>query len=245
MILLHRRDSLTKILEQLPVDSETKLIPLENVTSESVLYWRCLVEHLYRESCADDVEHCLPELTKFCTYIRDFVTMIESNEYEASDLLTLKFILYQLFKIAETYDLSDEIGRANLNQLILDTLLSEQCSEKVAESIVLYLETVEPNVEARLNSLAHVISEIRIATRQPVPTQISEEDESRKKYEVKNCKKKSSIPQIPTERNSENNFFFSHTVKIPDCKIEKKNLPFHGIAEERNLENDNFFLFAR
>ncbi|XP_043273023.1 condensin complex subunit 3 [Venturia canescens] len=220
---LLKRDSLTKLLEQLPIDSETKLIPLDKLTSESVLYWCCLIEHLYREGCTDEVEHCLPELTKFCDYIRNFVTMIESKEYEPADLSTLKFILYQLFQIAKTYDLSDEIGRSNLNQLILDTLLSEQCSEKVVESLVLYLETVEPNVDSRLISLAHVISEIRLTTRQTVSTQISEEDERKNKYEVAKLKVKlNEIQEEEYDAIKNRNFLKAQELKEQIEQMQKE-----------------------
>lgn len=172
-------------MEQLPVDPETKLIPLNKLTSEIVLYWRCLVEHLHRESATEQVDECIPELSKFCAYIRLFIKDMITEENENGDLLEQRFVLYQLFEIAKTYDLGDETGRNNLTELMSDVLMIDACPEKLTVSIVKYFETVVPDVDARVQRLAGVISEIRMPTGQsqvavPPPVQ----DEQKNKMEV-------------------------------------------------------------
>ncbi|XP_015584822.1 condensin complex subunit 3 [Cephus cinctus] len=173
---LFQADQLRNLMAQIPIDPDTKLIPHEKLQSEIVLYWRCLVDYLRRSSYTDELEEFLPELSIFCTYIREYLALLSSKEYQPWEQLTQKIILNQLFEIAKIYDLSDESGRANLKQLIFDALMTEHCSQQVTESIVKYLEVIIPDVDSRLNSLTHIISELRMPLKQQVTTQISEEE---------------------------------------------------------------------
>lgn len=163
------------LIEQLPIDKESKLIPINNLASENVLYWKCLITYFYREAYTEEIERILPELSIFCTYISDFLTAMSVSQTETWVDHTQKFILLQLFEIATTYDLSDEVGRKKLKELICNTLLSNYWSEKIIECIVKHLQKVIPDVNTRLDTLANIISDIRLPLKEHTQgTQVSE-----------------------------------------------------------------------
>lgn len=100
--------------------------------------------------------------------------MISSKTYEMWEKQTHQFILLQLLEIIKLYDLSDEAGRNNLNDLILNMLSSDNYySKEIIECIVYHLENVIPDVNKRLDLLSNTISKIRTPVR--VPTQVIKE----------------------------------------------------------------------
>lgn len=166
-------------MEQVPIDKNTKLIPLSSLSNENVLYWKCVINHLCSLSCVEELELIIPELSSFCNYIHEFIAFISSNQYEEWEKQCHKFILLQLFEIAEKYDLSDEVGRKNLQEVIMNTLMSNHCSNKIIECIVSHLAKVVPNINNMLDLIANVISEIRLplkASTEQVPEEQQQED---------------------------------------------------------------------
>lgn len=169
--VLFKNANLKVLLEQVPIDKNTRLIPLTSLTNENVLYWKCVIQHLYRLSYMEELELTIPELSEFCKYIRDFIALISSQPYETWENESHKFILLQLFEISTTYDLSDEVGRKNLNEVIIDTLMSDHCSPKIIECLVSHLAKVIPDPSNMLNAVANVISETRLPLKENVVTQ--------------------------------------------------------------------------
>ncbi|XP_011706889.1 PREDICTED: condensin complex subunit 3 [Wasmannia auropunctata] len=169
--VLFKNANLKVLLEQVPIDKNTRLIPLTSLTNENVLYWKCVIQHLYRLSYTEELELTIPELSEFCKYIRDFIALISSQPYETWENESHKFILLQLFEISTTYDLSDEVGRKNLNEVIIDTLMSDHCSPKIIECLVSHLAKVIPEASNMLNAVANVISETRLPLKENVVTQ--------------------------------------------------------------------------
>ncbi|XP_051156329.1 condensin complex subunit 3 [Leptopilina boulardi] len=162
------------LLEQLPVDVQTRLIPLDKINCENVLFWRCVVEHLKREGCTEDLEDIIPELSQFCTFIRELLVLISSKQLEPWERLMHQFMLCQLFEMVKQYDLSDECGRDNLRSLMVDTLMHEICSDKIVQCIVEYFDQVIPDVDRRLTALAEVINELRRPLKQTQTQQVSQ-----------------------------------------------------------------------
>lgn len=150
------------IVEQLPIDDDAKLIPFEKLSSESVIYWRSVVDHFHHEGFHSEMDKILPDLSKFCQYIRQFIGHMKIGERVDWEKITQRFILIELFKIAKFYDLSDEVGRDNLKELILDTLKTESNSELLVDCVIKQLVVIVPDIETRLHLLADVISERRM-----------------------------------------------------------------------------------
>ncbi|XP_046435032.1 condensin complex subunit 3 [Neodiprion fabricii] len=181
------------IIQHVPVDPDTKLIPFEKLTSESVIYWRCVITHLQREGCQDEIDKILPELSKFCEYIREFMNLMKHDQRETWEQNMLRFILLQLFEITKICDLHDEVGRENLKELIVDTLKSDHDSEALIDSIVQQCVAIVPDTESRLNLLANVISELRMPlTTEVVPLSEAEKQEK----DMKKAKLKVELLQV-------------------------------------------------
>lgn len=149
------------LIAQLPIDKSTKLIPMGELSSENVLHWRIFVQYLNEQNINDELEMVLPELSKFCSYIRDYLYMMSSKSFEKWEIRTQMFILLQLFEITKVFDLSDESGRKSLKDLVLDTLMTNHASPEIIKCIVQHLETIIPVIDNRVDSLIHVINEIR------------------------------------------------------------------------------------
>ncbi|XP_003705431.1 chromosome associated protein G [Megachile rotundata] len=199
------------LIEQLPIDKETKLIPIDNLVSENVLYWKCLVNYFHKDSRTEELESILPELSTFCTYISDFQVKVFENQNKTWESHMLNFILLQLFEIVTTYDLSDEVGRKKLNDLICNTLMTDYCTESIIECIVSHLQKVIPDTNSRLDTLANIISEIRLPLRETQTTQISEEQQH----------------EINLQR-----------AKLRVKLLELKELEYQAIAEQQYLKAD-------
>lgn len=181
----YRNANLKDLLEQLPIDKDTRLIPLTNISNENVLFWKCVIKHLQYLSCTEELELIIPELSGFCTYIRDYMTLISSKSYEAWEKECHKFILLQLFEISTIYDLADEVGRKNLNDLIIDALMSDHCYDKIIECIVNHLVKVVPDTSNMLNIIANIISEIRLPLNENFDTeQITVDQQQEKSIQV-------------------------------------------------------------
>ncbi|XP_015175226.1 PREDICTED: condensin complex subunit 3-like [Polistes dominula] len=160
--ILFKNAAPDQLIVQVPIDETTKLIPVEKLSSENSLYWRCVAKHFHTISCFDLLERILPELSNFCKYINDFLTMMSSKSFEQWEKRTHQFILLQLFEIIKFFDLSDEAGRNNLRELILNVLLTNHCSEKIIECVVKYFENVVPDVNQRIDLLANTIQTLRM-----------------------------------------------------------------------------------
>ncbi|KAL0123746.1 hypothetical protein PUN28_005921 [Cardiocondyla obscurior] len=182
--ILFKNADLTNLLEQVPLDKDSKLIPLNNLTIENALYWKCVIQHLHRLSCVEELEIIIPELSEFSKYISSFISRMSSQSYEAWVDECHKFILLQLFEISTTYDLSDEMGRKNLNEVIIKTLISDHCSLKIIECIVHHLAKVIPDTNNMLNAVANVISDIRLPLNEIVTQEITEKDRHEKKMQI-------------------------------------------------------------
>ncbi|KAL2719211.1 Condensin complex subunit 3 [Vespula squamosa] len=171
--ILFKNTEMDEMINQIPIDETTKLIPINKLTSENCLYWRCVAKHFHNLSSLHALERILPELSSFSAYINEFLIMISSKTYEMWEKQTHQFILLQLFEIIKIYDLSDEAGRSNLSELILNMLLTDYCSKEIIECIVHHLENVIPDVNKRLDILSNTISKIRTPVK--VTTQVIKE----------------------------------------------------------------------
>ncbi|KAL7297267.1 hypothetical protein TKK_0009667 [Trichogramma kaykai] len=177
---LFKNAEIGTLIEQLPID-DTKFVPIDKISSEVVLYWRCLAEFLKKENLTDEFERIMPELSPFCAYIKTYMKSIDDKQSNTYEVITQQFILLQLFEMVKIYDLADEMGRRTLRELILETLQTNYCTEKITECIVQYFETVVPDVNSRVSSLVEVISEIRMPTKINVMVPMSEDERHERK----------------------------------------------------------------
>ncbi|XP_025154872.1 condensin complex subunit 3 isoform X2 [Harpegnathos saltator] len=202
------------LLEQVPINKNIKLIPLSSLSCENALYWKCVTNHLHNLSCTEELDLIIPELSAFCNYICEFIAFISSKQYEEWEKQCHKFILLQLFEITEKYDLSDEVGRKNLQEIIIDGLMSNHCCNKIIECLVHQLDKVVPNISNMLDLVANVISEIRL----PLP-------------------KESTSTQQASEEKQENNIVQKTQVKVDLMELEEE--LYETVKKEDFLKADS------
>lgn len=143
------------------------------------MYWRCLAEFLKDENLSDEFDLIMPELTPLCSYIKDYIKILSEKSTKQYEQISQQFILLQLFEMVKFYDLADESGRKNLKELIIETLSTEYCSEKVTDCLVKYFEKVVPDTNDRILLLVEVISEKRMPAKTNLPSTLPMSDDER------------------------------------------------------------------
>lgn len=166
---LFKSEPMKAVLEELTnLLNEDKVIPIEELSPENVLYWRLLSEYLEAHpEIADDrpidepLPELLPELSTFCNYIKQYHDTKSLAEAEHWVVLQHQYILIQLLELCKGFDLADEMGRTNLKDLCLYFLTNNSVPEIVVPVIIQLMVRIVPQVEDRLQALAEAISEVR------------------------------------------------------------------------------------
>ncbi|XP_019644482.1 PREDICTED: condensin complex subunit 3-like [Branchiostoma belcheri] len=148
---------------------ESHVIPLDSLTCESALYWRCLCQ--YVKSLGTDgeeyLDRLLPNLTALCDYVQSHLQTLPSVEggldmtSAVDDHLRKEFVAQQLMMILGIPDLTDEVGRKRLRSLVHDMLLSDNMTRPLLKLLILRYCSVQTDQEARIRELVEVIADIR------------------------------------------------------------------------------------
>ncbi|NWS70114.1 CND3 protein, partial [Crotophaga sulcirostris] len=157
-----------------------KLIPLEDLTAENVLYWRCLCEYLKSkgEEGEELLEQLLPEPAKYADYLLSYLqNMPVLREEQREDftcfenLMTKEFIGQQLILIVGCMDITEEGGRRHLLVTLQKILILPATSTALIPLLVERLLSITNDDDRRIQIIAEIISEVRepiITVDQPV-----------------------------------------------------------------------------
>ncbi|NXN62984.1 CND3 protein, partial [Himantopus himantopus] len=157
-----------------------KLIPLEDLTSENVLYWRCLCEYLKSkgEEGEDLLEQVLPEPAIYADYLLSYLqNMPVLSEKQKEDfscfenLMTKEFIGQQLILIIGCMDTTEEGGRKHLLGTLQKILILPATSTALISLLVERLLSIVKDDDRRIQIIAEIISEVRepiVTVDQPV-----------------------------------------------------------------------------
>ncbi|NXA14705.1 CND3 protein, partial [Sapayoa aenigma] len=157
-----------------------KLIPLEDLTAENVLYWRCLCEYLKSkgEEGEDLLDQILPEPAIYADYLLSYLqSMPVLSEEEKEDfnsfenLMTKEFIGQQLILIIDCMDTMEEGGRKHLLVILQKILILPATSAALIPLLVERLLSIVKDDDTRIQIVAEIISEVRepiVAVDQPV-----------------------------------------------------------------------------
>ncbi|NXK06534.1 CND3 protein, partial [Herpetotheres cachinnans] len=157
-----------------------KLIPLEDLTAENVLYWRCLCEYLKSkgEEGEDLLEQMLPEPAIYADYLLSYLqNMPVLSEEQREDfacfenLMTKEFIGQQLILIIGCMDTMEEGGRKHLLATLQKILILPATSTALISLLVERLLAIVEDDDRRIQIIAEIISEVRepiITVSQPV-----------------------------------------------------------------------------
>ncbi|XP_014744494.1 PREDICTED: condensin complex subunit 3 [Sturnus vulgaris] len=157
-----------------------KLIPLEDLTAENVLYWRCLCEYLKSKGEEGEVvlEQVLPEPAIYADYLLSYLqNMPILSEEQKEDfncfenLMTKEFIGQQLILIIGCMDTMEEGGRKYLLVILQKILILPSTSAALIPLLVERLLSIVKDEDKRIQIIAEIISEVRepiVAVDQPV-----------------------------------------------------------------------------
>ncbi|XP_076046036.1 chromosome associated protein G isoform X2 [Oratosquilla oratoria] len=172
---------------------EQKLMNSNDLRPETSLYWKCLAQHFRKEEAEDCLEKILPELTPFCKYIHDYVMADVLDEGDPQEtavrMLEKDFVLQQLVGMTLLFDLSDEVGRRSLDNLVRTILICDRVGESVVKVLVEVFSKLYPPT-SRINQLAEIISEVREPLVKTSERPLSNEEEHQKKIELAKVKVK-------------------------------------------------------
>ncbi|KAM9449510.1 condensin complex subunit 3 isoform 1-T1 [Clarias gariepinus] len=177
---------------------DRKLIPIDALTCENVLYWRALCEFV--KSKGDEGEELLdkllPEPARFAEYLYSFMkTLPAMCDDDRADLTQLEsvmmkeFISQQLIQLVDCLDTAEEGGRKRVLAVLKEMLVLPNTPLSLISQLVQRLMGIIHDDQQRITTVAEIISDVR----EPIVpvTQTEDENEKRKRQvrlaEVKVC----------------------------------------------------------
>ncbi|NXN28087.1 CND3 protein, partial [Nycticryphes semicollaris] len=147
-----------------------KVIPLENLTAENVIYWRCLCEYLKSkgEEGEDLLEQMLPEPAIYADYLLSYLQNMPVLSKEQREdfncfenLMTKEFIGQQLILIIGCMDTTEEGGRKHLLVTLQKILTLPSTSTALMSLLTERLLSIVKDDNRRIQIIAEIISEVR------------------------------------------------------------------------------------
>ncbi len=176
------------------LDTNTKLVPKSKLTPETASYWNNLAKFLHNESEVKGVataspffEDFLPELSRFCGYVRSYLLdykrkskeILEQDstqEDEDAHEMAWQFISRQLIDMIPLFDLGDVAGRNNLLKLCKELLLSPKIPIALVEPLMKIHKKAQTNPQQRIQDIAEIIAELREPMREAKKDEEEKED---------------------------------------------------------------------
>uniref|UniRef100_A0AAQ5X7D3 Nuclear condensin complex subunit 3 C-terminal domain-containing protein n=1 Tax=Amphiprion ocellaris TaxID=80972 RepID=A0AAQ5X7D3_AMPOC len=157
-----------------------KLIPVDSLTCESVLYWRALCEFI--KSKGDDgdemLEQVLPDPATYadylCGYLKAVPMLSEEQRADFNQLelvMTKEFISQQLIHLIGCLDTNEEGGRKRVLAVLQEMLALPQTPSSLVFLLTEKLLALIPDDHRRIQTVAEIISDVRepiTGTSQPV-----------------------------------------------------------------------------
>ncbi|XP_009877611.1 PREDICTED: condensin complex subunit 3-like, partial [Apaloderma vittatum] len=229
-----------------------KLIPLEDLTAENVLYWRCLCEYLKSkgEEGEDLLEQMLPEPAIYADYLLSYLqNMPVLSEEQREDftcfenLMTKEFIGQQLILMIGCMDTMEEGGRKHLLATLQKILILPATSAALVSLLVERLLSIIKGDDKRIQTIAEIISELRepiITCDQPVGPEIRRRELKLAEIKVKLFEAKEALEECITlqdfNRASEIKEKITELEQIKNDLIKEADQP--EIKEMRVEKND-------
>ncbi|KAF5285559.1 hypothetical protein FQR65_LT13193 [Abscondita terminalis] len=161
LLVFFKSRPLNDFIEFLPLD-DNKVIPVDKLTTELVLFWSILVDFVRKVDTNDEyLPQVIPEMTPFCNYIEKVYEESKNKNGIEWRFLELQQILCQLLKIAKEYDYSDEVGRKKMEKLLHYFLLDGKFSSFVFNEVISILAKINPIFDNLTIDICHIISDIR------------------------------------------------------------------------------------
>ncbi|XP_040274976.1 condensin complex subunit 3 [Bufo bufo] len=162
--------SVSELVEKCNNIDERKLIPLDSLGPENVLYWKALCEYLKSKGDEGEsaLEKILPEpavyIEYLLSYLRTLPVLTEEEKADMAkieDLMTKTFIGQQLIHIIGCLDTSEEGGRKRLLAVLQEILIMPNVPTSFISSLVEILLNILNDDDRRILTVAEIISELR------------------------------------------------------------------------------------
>ncbi|XP_054635031.1 condensin complex subunit 3 isoform X2 [Dunckerocampus dactyliophorus] len=147
-----------------------KLIPMDSLTCENVLYWRGLCEFIKGKGDDGDemLEQVLPDAATYPDYLYGYLqTVPVLSEEQRADLnqlelvMTKKFISQQLIHLISCLDTNEEGGRKRVLAVLQDMLAMPQTPSSLVFLLTEKLLTLMSDDHRRIQIVAEIISDLR------------------------------------------------------------------------------------
>ncbi|KAK2817026.1 hypothetical protein Q5P01_025217 [Channa striata] len=207
-----------------------KLIPMESLTCETVLYWRALCEFIKAKGDEGDemLEQVLPDAATFadylCGYLKAVPVLSEEQRADFNQLelvMTKEFISQQLIHLTGCVDTNEEGGRKHVLAVLQEMLALPQTPSSLVSLLTEKLLNLIPDDHRCIQTVAEIISDVRepiMEASQPV-----DENESRRQQiqlaevKVRILEAKQALEECITAQD------FSRAAELKDSIIELEN----------------------
>lgn len=162
--------SVGELAEKCKNIDERKLIPLDSLSPENVLYWRALCEYFKSKGEEGEaaLEQILPEPPVYVEYLLSYLRTLhvltedeKADMTKIEDLMTKAFIGQELIHIIGCLDTSEEGGRKRLLAVLQEILIMPNVPTSFISSLVEILLHILKDDDRRILTVAEIISELR------------------------------------------------------------------------------------
>uniref|UniRef100_A0A8C2DGT3 Non-SMC condensin I complex, subunit G n=1 Tax=Cyprinus carpio TaxID=7962 RepID=A0A8C2DGT3_CYPCA len=171
---------------------ERKLIPVDSLTCENVLYWRALCEFVKSKGNEGEelLEQLLPEAAIFaeylCSYLRSITGLSEEQKADMTQLeiaMTQEFVGQQLIILVGCLDTSEEGGRSELSILLQEILVMPKTPTSLIGLLVEKLIGLLRDETQKIQMVAEIISDVREPIL-PISAPVDENEKRRKQVRL-------------------------------------------------------------
>ncbi|KAK5866099.1 hypothetical protein PBY51_020315 [Eleginops maclovinus] len=162
-----------------------KLIPVDSLSCENVLYWRALCEFIKAQGEDGDemLEQVLPDAATYADFLYGYLKAVPLlTEEQRADfnqlelVMTKEFISQQLIHLIGCLDTNEEGGRKRVLAVLQELLALSQTPSSLVSLLTEKLLTLIPDDHRRIQTVAEIISDVRepiMEASAPVPENLS------------------------------------------------------------------------
>ncbi|XP_060949578.1 condensin complex subunit 3 [Limanda limanda] len=155
--------------EQVQLDNR-KLIPVDSLTCENVLYWRALCEFINAKGDEGDeiLEQVLADAATYANYLHGYLRAVPVlSEEQRADfnhlelVMTKEFVSQQLIHLIGCLDTNEEGGRKRVLGVLQEMLALPQTPSSLVSLLTEKLLTLISDDHKRIQTVAEIISDVR------------------------------------------------------------------------------------
>ncbi|XP_065347653.1 condensin complex subunit 3 [Cloeon dipterum] len=173
---LMKDKSADELIAFMEIPEGEKYVPPDQLTPHLALYWSCLAKYFQEKEETEALEKILGSLSEYVHYINCFYKQeipkdkdLVGNEQKEDKVIRISTLVF-LFDLFSFYDMSDEVGRASMADIMLDILRSEdhQPDRRLLSKITSQLSVGIPDPYSRVDTVLSLLEDLYNPYLQPV-----------------------------------------------------------------------------